>query len=51
MPTHNVNLTNELDRLVLANGASGNAGEVIRAAIDEGDSSGIAEGDVFRRVR
>lgn len=24
---------------------------VLRSAIDEGDSSGIAEGDVFRRVR
>jgi hypothetical protein len=24
---------------------------VLRAAIDEGDASGIAEGDVFARVR
>ena len=24
---------------------------VLRAAIDEGDSSGIAKGDVFRRIR
>ena len=54
MPTRNVNLTDELERFVLAKVASGhyeNASEVIRAAINEGDSSGIAAGDVFRRVR
>lgn len=75
MPTRNVNLTEELDRFVLARVASGryeNASEVIRAAlrtldrderehearlaalrdaIDDGDASGIAKGDVFARVR
>ncbi len=75
MPTRNVNLTEELDRFVLAKVGSGryeNASEVVRAAlrtlereereyeaklaalrgaIDEGDASGIAEGDVFARVR
>ena len=75
MPTRNVNLTEELDRFVLAKVESGryeNASEVVRAAlrtlereeqqyeaklaglraaIDEGDASGIAEGDVFARVR
>jgi antitoxin ParD1/3/4 len=75
MPTRNVNLTQELDRFVLARVESGrfeNASEVVRAAlrtlereerlyeaklealrstIDEGDASGIAEGDVFAQVR
>jgi antitoxin ParD1/3/4 len=75
MPTRNVNLTDELDRFVLAKVASGryeNASEVLRAAlrtlereeqqyeaklaalraaIDEGDASGIAKSDVFGRVR
>ena len=75
MPTRNVNLTEELDRFVLAKVASGryeNASEVVRAAlrslereeqrheaklaalriaIDEGDASGVAEGNVFERVR
>jgi antitoxin ParD1/3/4 len=75
MPTRNVNLTDELDRFVLAKVESGryeNASEVVRAAlrtldreeqqyeaklnalrsaIDAGDASGIAEGDVFGRVR
>lgn len=75
MPTRNVNLTNELDRFVLAKVKSGryeNASEVIRAAlrtlerdeqeyqaklaalraaIDEGDASGIAKSNVFARVR
>jgi antitoxin ParD1/3/4 len=75
MPTRNVNLTDELDRLVRSKVESGrfeNASEVVRAAlrsldrderqyevklaklramIDEGDASGIAEGDVFGRVR
>lgn len=75
MPTRNVNLTQELDRFVLARVESGrfeNASEVVRAAlrtlereerlyeaklqalrsaIDEGDASGIAEGDVFQQVR
>ena len=75
MPTRNVNLTQELDRFVLAkikNGRYENASEVVRAAlrtlereeqqhkaklaalraaIDEGDASGIARGDVFARVR
>ena len=72
MPTRNVNLTEELDRFVLAKVASGryeNASEVVRAAlrtlareeeryeaklaalrsaIDAGDASGIAEGNVLR---
>jgi antitoxin ParD1/3/4 len=75
MPTRNVNLTEELDRFVLAKVESGryeNASEVVRAAlrsldreertyeakltalraaIDEGDASGIAEEDPFRRIR
>jgi antitoxin ParD1/3/4 len=75
MPTRNVNLTDELDRFVLAkveSGHYGNASEVVRAAlrtlareeqqyeaklaalktaIDEGDSSGAAEGNSFARVR
>jgi antitoxin ParD1/3/4 len=75
MPTHNVNLTEALDRFVLEKVACGryeNASEVVRAAlrtlereerqyeaklaalraaIDEGDASGVAEGDVFARVR
>jgi antitoxin ParD1/3/4 len=75
MPTRNVNLTQELDRFVLARVESGrfeNASEVVRAAlrtmereerlyeaklkalraaIDEGDASGVAEGDVFEQVR
>ena len=75
MPTRNVNLTDELDRFVLAKVHSGryeNASEVVRAglrslereehqyeaklaalrgAIDEGDSSGVAEDGSFDRVR
>jgi antitoxin ParD1/3/4 len=75
MPTRNVNLTQELDRFVLARVETGrfeNASEVVRAglrtlereerlyeaklkalraAIDEGDASGVAEGDVFQQVR
>jgi len=75
MPTRNVNLTDELDRFVLAKVASGryeNASEVVRAAlrtlereeqqyeaklaalrtaIDDGDSSGVAEENVFARIR
>ena len=75
MPTRNVNLTDELDRFVVAKVESGryeNASEVIRAAlrtlereeqqyeiklaalrtaIDEGDSSGVAKGNSFARVR
>jgi antitoxin ParD1/3/4 len=75
MPTRNVNLTQELDRFILARVESGrfeNASEVVRAglrtlerderlyeaklealrsAIDEGDASGVAEGDVFQQVR
>ncbi len=75
MPTRNVNLTDELDRFVLAKVESGryeNASEVVRAAlrvlereereydlrlaalraaIDEGDASGIAAGDPFKRAR
>ena len=75
MPTRHVNLTDELDRFVLAKVRSGryeNASEVVRAAlrtlerdeqeheakltalraaVDEGDASGIAKGNVFARVR
>ena len=75
MPTRNVNLTDELDRFVVAKVESGryeNASEVVRAAlrslereeqrheaklavlraaIDAGDASGIADGNVFERVR
>ena len=75
MPTRNVNLTDELDRFVLAKVESGryeNASEVIRAAlrvlereeqeyaarlaalraaIDEGDVSGVADGNPFSHVR
>ena len=75
MPTRNVNLTDELDRFVLAKVESGryeNASEVVRAAlrtlereeqqyeiklaalksaIDEGDASGVAQGNPFARVR
>jgi antitoxin ParD1/3/4 len=75
MPTRNVNLTQELDRFILARVESGrfeNASEVVRAAlrtlereerlyeaklealraaIDDGDASGVAEGDVFAQVR
>ncbi len=43
MPTDNVNLTDEqqYDTKLAA----------LRAAIDEGDASGVSEGDVFARVR
>ena len=72
MPTRNVNLTEELDRFVLAKVGSGryeNASEVVRAglrtlereyeaklvalraAIDQGDASGVADDHVFERVR
>ena len=75
MPTRNVNLTDELDRFVVANVESGryeNASEVVRAAlrmlereeqryeaklaalratIDAVDTSGVAEGNLFERVR
>ncbi len=75
MPTRNVNLTDELERLVQAKVKSGryeNASEVmraalraleredeehqaklsaLRAAIDEGDASGVADDNVFARVR
>jgi antitoxin ParD1/3/4 len=75
MPTRNVNLTDELDRFVLAKVKAGryeNASEVIRAAlrtlereereyqaklaairaaVDAGDASGVAKGNVFARVR
>ena len=75
MPTHHVNLTEELGRFVQSKVESGryeNASEVVRAAlrnldreertseaklsslrsaIDEGDASGVAEGDVLQRIR
>jgi putative addiction module CopG family antidote len=71
VPTRNVNLTAELDRLLLKKVKSGryeNASEVVRAAlrtlereeqpyeaklaaIDEGEGSGLAKGDVFARAR
>jgi antitoxin ParD1/3/4 len=58
MPTRDVNLTDELDSFVLAKIESAryeSTSEVIRAAlrsaIDEGDSSGVAKGGSFERVR
>lgn len=58
MPTRNVNLTDELDTVVRAkvgNGHYENASEVVlaalRAAIDDGDASGVAEGNSFAHVR
>jgi antitoxin ParD1/3/4 len=75
MPVDNLNLSAELESLVLAKVESGryqNAADVIgaalrtldreereydaklaalRAAIDEGDASGVAEGSAFDRVR
>jgi antitoxin ParD1/3/4 len=75
MPTRNVNLTEELDRFILAKIESGkyeNASEVVRdalrvlereereyeaklaalrAALQEGDASGVFEGDAFASVR
>jgi len=67
MPNRNVNLTNELDSIVLAKVESRryeNASEVFRAeqhsearldtlrtAIDKGDSGGVARGNSFDRVR
>ncbi len=43
MPTDNANLTeDQQNEAKLA---------ALRAAIDEGDASGVAEGDVFARVR
>jgi antitoxin ParD1/3/4 len=75
MPSHIVNLTEELERFVRAQVESGryeDASELVRAAllglereerefngklaalraaINDGDASGVAEGDVFARVR
>jgi antitoxin ParD1/3/4 len=75
VPTHNINLTPELDRFVATKVKSGryeDASEVVRTglrklereeqehaaklaalrrAIDEGDASGVAAGNVFGRVR
>jgi antitoxin ParD1/3/4 len=75
MPTRNLNLTDELDRFILAKIESGkyeNASEVVRdalrrlerevreyeaklaalrAALQEGDASGVFEGDAFASVR
>ena len=67
MPTRNVNLTQELDRFVLASVESGrfeNASEVVRAALRtlereqrffeaklEALRAAIDEGDVFAQVR
>jgi hypothetical protein len=42
MPTRKANLTEDQPDAKLA---------ALQAAIDEGDSSGVAEGDVFRRLR
>lgn len=42
MPIRNLNLTGELDQAKLA---------ALRTALEEGDASGVAEGDVFARVR
>jgi antitoxin ParD1/3/4 len=75
MPTRNINLTPQMDRLVetrIRNGQYANASEVIRAglraleederedaakidalreAINAGESSGVAKGDVIGRLR
>ena len=63
MPTRNVNLTDELDRFVLAKSGKRSVREcergsltqakldALRGAIDVGDSSRIVDGDVFERVR
>lgn len=75
MPTRNINLTPQMDRLVetkIRNGQYANASEVIRAglraleederedaakldalreAINAGESSGLAKGDVIGRLR
>ena len=50
MPTHDVNLADVLDMDYedLPNDAKLSA---LRAAIDEGDASGVAAGDPFARVR
>jgi hypothetical protein len=53
MPTRNVNLTDELDpsmtRRRYENATMKLA--LLRTAIDAGDASGIAKGDVFARIR
>ena len=53
MPTCDVNLTGELDRFVLEREEKQYEAKLValRAAIDEGDASGTAEGDVFACVR
>ena len=55
MPTRNVNLTGEIDHFVLSKVESGRYENAklaaLRAAIDEGDDSGIADSDPFKRVR
>jgi antitoxin ParD1/3/4 len=75
MPTRNINLTPQMDRLVetkIRNGQYANASEVIRAglraleederedaaridalreAINAGEASGLAKGDVIGRLR
>jgi hypothetical protein len=43
MPTDNVNLTDQQQHNAKLT--------ALRAAIDEGDASDVAEGDVFARVR
>ena len=48
MPTRNVNLTDELDREERTHAAKL---AVLRAAINDGDASGIAGGDVVQRIR
>ena len=51
MPTKNMSLTPELDQLERQEAQyEANLAE-LRTAIDEGDASGAAEGDVFSRVR
>jgi hypothetical protein len=47
MPTRNVNLTEELERFVLEDEAKLAA---LGSAIDEGEASGVAEGNAFDRV-
>ena len=58
MPTRNVNLPDELDGSILAKVESGryqNSYEAklsaLKAAIDEGDASGVMDGNPFEGIR
>jgi hypothetical protein len=50
MPTRNINLTPGLDRFVAEQQHAAKLA-ALRSAIDEGDASGVARGNVFGRVR